>query len=235
MKPRSGNRWGARRGHIRYSAVELLIAIALLITVTPFLQDLPHGQFIEDFLVAMILISSIFAIGLRGRLLWTGWLLAAGTLVARWTVHVHPQPVVEWVFHGAALLFLIYVVLALLRFVVDSTIVDSEVICAACAAYLLLGMIFALNYVMIGKSSPAAFAFSTGPEADRTMSSFNAFYFSFVVLSTVGFGDITPVSKLARTLTIIEAIAGMFYVTVLIARLVSAYAPRPNHAETPEK
>jgi hypothetical protein len=60
------------------------------------------------------------------------------------------------------------------------------------------------------------------------MQGFNAFYFSFVTLSTVGYGDITPVSKVARMLAALEAMTGLLYVAVLIARLVSLYsAPQP--------
>jgi Ion channel len=58
------------------------------------------------------------------------------------------------------------------------------------------------------------------------MEGFNALYFSFITLSTVGFGDIVPVSSMARMLAITEAVFGMFYVTLMIARLVSLYAVR---------
>jgi hypothetical protein len=60
------------------------------------------------------------------------------------------------------------------------------------------------------------------------MNGFNGFYFSFITLSTVGYGDITPVSRIARWLAAMEAMTGMLYVGVLIASLVSLYsAPNP--------
>ena len=55
------------------------------------------------------------------------------------------------------------------------------------------------------------------------MDGFNAFYFSFITLSTVGYGDITPVSRIARWLAAMEAMTGLLYVAVLIARLVALY------------
>jgi ion channel len=58
----------------------------------------------------------------------------------------------------------------------------------------------------------------------QTMAGFDAFYFSFITLSTVGYGDITPVSRIARWLAAMEAMTGLLYVTVLIARLVSLYS-----------
>ena len=56
------------------------------------------------------------------------------------------------------------------------------------------------------------------------MDGFESFYFSFVTLTTIGFGDIAPVSRVARMLAVMEAIAGMFYVAVLVARLVSIHS-----------
>jgi hypothetical protein len=58
------------------------------------------------------------------------------------------------------------------------------------------------------------------------MSGFTGLYFSFITLSTVGYGDIIPVSDVARMLAIVEAMFGTFYVTLLIARLVSLYSSK---------
>ncbi|PYL73884.1 MAG: hypothetical protein DMF26_13050 [Verrucomicrobia bacterium] len=68
-----------------------------------------------------------------------------------------------------------------------------------------------------------AFSFNTnaGP---RSINGFDGFYFSFITLSTVGYGDITPVSRIARWLAAMEAMIGLLYVAVLIARLVSLYS-----------
>ena len=70
------------------------------------------------------------------------------------------------------------------------------------------------------------------------MDGFNAFYFSFGTLTTVGFGDITPVSKVARTLAVMEAVTGTFYLAILISRLVGIYSPtaqtdRLQHSDRP--
>ncbi len=75
-----------------------------------------------------------------------------------------------------------------------------------------------------GPGYAAAFAFNTNTGTKETMEGFNAFYFSFITLSTVGYGDITPVSKVARMLAAMEAMTGLFYMAVLIARLVALYS-----------
>jgi hypothetical protein len=228
MNSGSPSESGAQSLRRRYSAVELLVALVLLFVVTPFVEDLKHGAIIEVFLLALVLISGILAIGARGRTLWIAGLLSATALAARCTPHFSLHIVAIWVFHVAALLFLGYIVLHLLRFVLCAPRANAEVLSAAIAVYLLFGLAWALNYRLVALLSPDAFTFSTGSETVRTMSSFNAFYFSFVVLSTVGFGDITPTSSVARMLTVTEAMTGMFYVTVLIARLVGMYTPQAS-------
>jgi hypothetical protein len=76
--------------------------------------------------------------------------------------------------------------------VLHSPRVDNEVLCASISAYLLLGLIWAFGYMLIGLGNPASFVF-TNPHAFReVMNARNAFYFSFVTLSTVGYGDIVP-------------------------------------------
>jgi hypothetical protein len=72
-----------------------------------------------------------------------------------------------------------------------------------------------------------AFSFNTNAGA-QSINGFSGFYFSFVTLSTVGYDDITPISRFARWLAAMEAITGRLYVAVLIARLVSRYSPRKS-------
>jgi hypothetical protein len=88
----------------------------------------------------------------------------------------------------------------------------------------MLGLLWALAYVLVATIQPDAFAFSAHPGATNAMTGFNAFYFSFVTLSTVGYGDIVPVSRVARMLAAMEATTGTLYVAMLIARLVSMHA-----------
>jgi hypothetical protein len=84
-----------------------------------------------------------------------------------------------------------------------------------------LGLMWTVAYWLVDQLTPGgAFSFNTnaGPQS---MNGFNGFYFSFITLSTVGYGDITPVSRIARWLAAMEAMTGLLYVAVLIARLVS--------------
>ena len=106
---------------------------------------------------------------------------------------------------------------------------NTEVLCASISAYLLLGLLWTLGYWLIAELIPDAFAFNASTVADRSMKGLNGLYFSFITLSTVGYGDITPVSKVARMLAAAEATTGLLYVAVLIARLVALHATRKSN------
>ena len=114
-----------------------------------------------------------------------------------------------------------YVIGHLLRFVLTAAKVNHETLCASIAAYLMMGLLWTICYQLLAQINPSAFEFS---EPGQKMDSFNAFYLSFVTLSTLGYGDVTPVSRGARMLAVMEAITGMFYIAVLVARLVSIYS-----------
>jgi hypothetical protein len=87
----------------------------------------------------------------------------------------------------------------------------------AVAAYLLLGLAWAAAYVLVAALEPGAFATARPePPNSRTF-----VYFSFVTLTTVGYGDVTPVHHAARSLALVEALVGQLYPATLIARIVT--------------
>jgi len=127
------------------------------------------------------------------------------------------------VFLTPGLILIAFVVANLLRFVLRAPSVNVEVLCASISAYLMLGLLWTVAYWLVDQLTPGAFAFNTNA-GKHSIRGFNAFYFSFITLSTVGYGDITPVSKVARMLSAMEAMTGLLYVAVLIARLVALYS-----------
>jgi uncharacterized membrane protein len=90
---------------------------------------------------------------------------------------------------------------------------------AAAAIYLLLGFAFATAYQFLNLLQPHAFHLPEGTGAARD----TFLYFSFVTLATVGYGDVTPVSGIARMLAVTEAVAGQIYLVVSVARLVGLH------------
>jgi hypothetical protein len=109
-----------------------------------------------------------------------------------------------------------------LRFALGARVVDREHLYAGLSAYLLAGVFFGVFYWILERTWPGSLAIpSVGVQSDFSLPL--AIYYSFVTLTTLGYGDIVPRSEVARGLTIMEAIAGQLYLAVMIARLVSLY------------
>src|SRR5437588_8371418 len=212
----------------RFSTVQLLIALALFFIWAPFVEEIEGGELIVSGLFSLVLLAGIVAVADRKRVLVIAIVLAIPAIAGRWINHFRPDLAPPAVFLTAGLVLIAFVVANLLCFVLRAPSVNVEVLCASISAYLMLGLIWTMAYWLVEQLTPGAFAFNTTTGTKETMEGFNAFYFSFVTLSTVGYGDITPVSKVARMLAATEAMTGLLYVAVLIARLVGLYStPKP--------
>jgi hypothetical protein len=134
-----------------------------------------------------------------------------------WALPV-PQP---WV-RGTGLLSLLLFLVVVLGRTLRTGPITFHRIQGAVAAYVLLGVIWAYAYSLVELLRPGAIAGPVNPaEGPRAF-----FYFSFVTLATVGYGDVLPVHPVARSLATLEAVTGTLYVAILVARLVSlAVAP----------
>lgn len=223
----SEGRLRRRIGRWRFSTVELLGALVLLLFISPFVQTVPYGETIESGLMTLMLVAAVLAIGGRRRILLRASVVVAPAVISKWLHHLHPEWCPQWVYLVAALVFIGFVIVNLLRFVLRAPRVDLDVLCASICAYLLLGVLWALAYTLVAGLDPQAFAVHLAHGEVTGMSGFNAFYFSFVTLSTVGYGDITPISSPARMLAVLEAVTGPLYVAILIARLVALYSAPP--------
>lgn len=208
----------------RFSTVQLLIALAVLLTAAPFVEELEGGHLILSVLFSLVLIAAVFAVANRRRTLAIALVLAVPAITARWINHFRPDLVHPSVFLVCALVLLAFVVGHLLHFILRAPVVTTDVLCASIAVYLMLGLVWTVAYWLVDQVTPGgAFSFNTD-RGVHSMNGFTGFYFSFITLSTVGYGDITPVSRAARWLAATEAMTGLLYVAVLIARLVSLYS-----------
>jgi voltage-gated potassium channel len=213
-----------RFGIFRFSTAHFLASLILLFVGLPFVMLFKYGDLIESVLMTLVMLMGVLSAGGRKKSLIIAVILVMPALAGKWFNYYLPDLLPKTVFHLTLLLFFLFLVGHLLRYIFTAPRVNSEVLCAAVAIYLLLGLLWTSAYLLMAQTAPDSFVITVGPDSNRSMNTLTALYFSFVTLCTVGFGDITPVSNAARILAILEAMTGTFYMTILIARLVSLYS-----------
>jgi len=208
--------WVSRSSHLVF-----LVVLALFIVATPFVGTLPRAELINSALLTLVLISGLLVLQARRGTLVLAILLAVPGLVARWINYYQPELMPVFVHLVFGMLFLALVAVLFLRFILRAPRVTAQVLEAGISTYLVFGLLWTLAYMLVGRLAPDAFAFSL---PGQSMDAANALYYSFVSLTTMGYGDILPVSRAARMLAVSEATTGVLYMSVLIARLVGMYS-----------
>ncbi len=179
----------------------------------------PPMSFLISLAYGGLLVLGAFLGDLPAR--WRAVALVLGAVSVGLTLarEVSPLPAVQLAYLVTGFIFLVLVCGAMLRQVFKPGAVNSHRLRGACAVYLLLGFVFAMVISMVEQTAPGAFSGLDASDANHLIR--DAVYFSFVTLTTLGYGDITPTSDLARSLVIVEAVAGQLFLAILLARLVS--------------
>jgi hypothetical protein len=211
-------------GLFRYSAAQFLVALVLLLSACPFLAELENGVFIETTLMTLLLVSAVLAVGGSRRTLALAVLLVLPAAGGRWADHYSPGWEPRWVSPCVAMVFVAFVVVQFLAFILRAPRVNSEVLCTSISTYLLLGLLWTSAYMLASRLAPGSFANLHSAGTNHELGQFDAFYLSFVSLTCLGCNDITPLSMPARMLMLAEAVTGVLYMAILIARLVALYS-----------
>ena len=201
----------------------LLILILSLLVLTPFLDRFVQTKILMDVFLTLIFIFIIYTIKLKRSQAIAASILALPLIVATWSayfVEIRTLGLLTRVF-GA--LFFAYAAVNILRITVSSKEVTLETIFAAIVVYLLIALMWAFLYLVVDLLWPGSFYF---PEIGRWGETMRFEYFSFVTITTLGYGDITPLTDEASALVMVEAVIGQIYMVVLVAWLVGMYVSR---------
>lgn len=201
------------------SQVTLITSIILMILCTPYYWDATFAQYFNFLFLALILLSAMLTMKKSSiefkKLSKVGYLIIALSLITAITENANVELVTRVLF----VLFFILVAINLLIGIVKSKEVDTQIIFSAVAVYLLFGFCGAILAAVIMFLEPEAFSLTTG-----YASQFHQFlYFSFITITTTGYGDILPIKPVARTLSIFLALFGNLYLTVIIGILIGKY------------
>ena len=194
----------------------LLISIVLFMILRPFVEDLVGISFLMEIFVSVILLSGIYAVSEDRMSLVFVLLPGVPTLFLSWFFPLLKNPTLLLMHHICGGLFFGVATIIILRHLLNQKVVSVDLIWGAVCGYFFIGFVWADIYYLLETIQPGSF--NLGQQA-AGIDSFN--YFSFVTLATLGYGDIVPLTKQARSLTIIEAVMGQMYIAVNIAALVA--------------
>jgi hypothetical protein len=199
----------------------LLLTVALLLVVYPVLSGPVHAPFLATMLVTAEILAGGWIL-YTDRLRLMAMVFCVPAILAVWAgvalSDPHSSAVIAF-FHAIAFVFELIVVVVLLRSVYRERTVTSNGIAAALCGYVLIGVAFGHAYIVVEQVQHGSFN-GLAKGVSEVQLHFLLTYFSFMTLTTVGYGDITPALDASRSLSIIEAVAGQFYLAVLVAELV---------------
>lgn len=188
-----------------------------------------------DRLMALLLVAVIFSLCFARRQRVFALAMGIPTVALSLGGYVLPDAAGDRVVlaaHLGQVLFLLGAAVLTIRTLISSESLSLDSVFGALCGYLFLGLGWALTYDMIESLAPGSFAISEplraanpGDHVPHVLT-----YYSFATLTTVGYGDVTPLTPLARTLAWLEAVVGQFYLAVIVAGLVSMFVARKHAA-----
>ena len=200
----------------------LLGTLLLDLLASPFVESYAVGRVLFNVFSTFVLLSALYTISENKRRFYLGLALWIPAIVGVWLGFFAPSS--SWLATAPVLMtfFLIYTIYRLLMHVLRSEEVTSETISAALCVYILLGMVWGMFYFGLESFQPGSYRGLSDFGYSEGLGS-SCLYYSYVTLTTLGYGDVTPVTAAARSLSYVEALLGQLFLAVLIARLVGMH------------
>lgn len=207
----------------------LLLAQMLVLLAYPFLIQFPALKFLTGFMFVLILIAAVRAVARKRRQLYI-----AGTFAVIGTAGIVGDMLApDFAWHVTFLLgfflFLAFTTaLMLADILLRSKRVDADLIFGAIGVYLMIGLAFAFVFALLETVIPGSFS-GVHELIGAQATTDPMVYFSYVTLTTLGYGDMSPVTSVAMSMSYLEAIIGQLFLAILIARLVGMHIAAGEH------
>jgi len=212
----------ARVGPWRFGL--LLATLLFLLVSLPLGEQFRSASVLQTIAFWTVLFAGVLSVEKESWVWRVAIVLALPALVSDVEYFFPGSPALRAASQAFNAVFLVFVCGVLLRHVVSRDEVTTDVVLGGVCVYLMIGILFAQIYRVVEILSPGSFLvhgspLPIGPEAGSP-EGIHMIYYSFVTLTTLGYGEIVPMSSLARILAVIEAMTGSLYVAILIASLV---------------
>ncbi len=206
----------------------LLGGLLVALLVAPITTEYYPG--ISRSILTVALLVAVSSMAESKRMYRAAWLLVAAKIVL--SIFSYFEPVAWIPIAEAGVMFAFFTLAAVFSLgrVLEGDDVDMNRVAGAISVYMLIGLIWASLYFFLSLMDPQAFDgvsdLGFGDARLLNAAYMDLLYYSYVTLSTLGYGDVTPVSRAAQSLAYLEAISGVMYVAVLVAALVGSYGKK---------
>jgi len=206
-----------------YRHAYLLASLLLLILVRPFVGEHVMGLALLQVFLLATLTTCVLTCSVNRIQVGLGLGLTVALLITNQLHDSTGHPALGAASSALGLIFFSYVTGIMLRHVfLHTRRVSTDTICGALSVYLLMGVAWAFAYALLELAEPSSFFFGATAAGGKTdIARFLSF--SFVTLTTLGYGNVIPVTPKGEALATTEAIVGQIYLTVLVARLVAVH------------
>jgi len=207
------------------------LILAILLSLFVVLPIFEFRMMLDAILTLLVVVTLVLVID-TAKLLKVALVFALLSIISNWTALWVNSTTVKLLGSSAELIFMIMIASVILNEVFRAQHINVETISGAICVYLLIGLMWSHVYIIIELLEPNSFnnlGFNAQEPLDSdwvSKLSVQLNYYSFVTLSTLGYGDITPVTRAAKSFATLEAILGQLYLAVLVARLVGQQVKR---------
>jgi hypothetical protein len=202
--------------------VWLFAAVVLLLASYPYFEDTMLGAFLGGTTSLLVLTAGVYAVRAHRKTFLLSTVLAFIALCTSVLSLIRGVRGSVWA-EGSFTLFYAFTTVAVFMEVMRVKRFTRDSILGIVCVYLLIGLTFGSLYDLLETLRPGSYSMNVDIVADGQIGFRQLIFYSFMTLTTIGYGDITPVTTQAQSLSIIEGVTGVLYVAVLIARIVNAY------------
>jgi len=212
-----------RHGFLLGSLIGLLVALPLGQAITGSPQRF-------SILLTLVLLAAVLVNSHQRWIFGLATLVGLGAVAASTAAEFTDSSQLRILGHLASFGLLSFTTMVMLNSLIQSDEVSQDTIVGGICVYLLMGLCFTMIFIVTAEVRPGAFVSDAGPVlrslTDTSEHATTLLYFSFVTLTTLGYGDVRPVGDMAQMFAVTEATIGQLYLTIFVARLVGLYVRR---------
>jgi hypothetical protein len=203
----------------------LFISMVLMFVFRPFLTEHLTIAYLMEIFLFLVFLSAVYAIRQKKSVFIIALFLLLLTEVLQLLSHLLDIPSLDTLSNILGGLLLAYTATVILFHLFREDRITGDLIMGAICVYFLMGLVWALVYSTLEFFQPGSFQMPQGTVNQATFT-----YYSYVTLTTLGYGEITPISGPARSFAVLEAMMGQIYLAVLIARLVGIHIAQSSRS-----